>query len=283
MFKIVQRSCLAPGVHRFEVEAPLVAGAAKAGNFVIVRTAERGERIPLTIAGADRERGTITLVVQEVGKSTMEMGQLEAGDAFRDLLGPLGTPTRIERVDNLVAVAGGIGVAPLLPVIRAHKEAGSRVTTIVGARTKDLLIMCDEVEAASHEVVYATDDGSYGYHGFVTGALQRLLEAGCKFDQAIAIGPVRMMQAVCKVTAKHDIPTIVSLNAVMVDGTGMCGCCRVTVDGEVKFSCVDGPDFDGHRVDFDELCARQAFFCDEERVAKDRYQRGEGACRCQER
>jgi ferredoxin--NADP+ reductase len=283
MYRILEKRLLAPGVHRLVVEAPLVAAGAKAGNFVIVRTNSAGERIPLTIAGHDSERGTIVLVVQEVGKSTMEMGRLQAGDAFLDVLGPLGMPTHIEKVDNLVAVCGGIGVAPMLPAIRAHKALGSHVTTIVGARCKDLLILTDEVEAASHEVVYATDDGSFGYHGLVTGALEQLIEDGRKFDQAIAIGPVRMMQATCGVTARYGIPTIVSLNAVMVDGTGMCGCCRVTVGGQVKFSCVDGPDFDGHKVDFNELLARQAFFRDEENLARERFQHGEGGCRCHER
>ena len=283
MFKITEKRLLAPGIHRIDVEAPLVANSAQPGNFVVVRTCETGERIPLTIAGHDLEKGTITMVVQEVGKSTMEMGEFKVGDGFADLLGPLGTPSHIERVDTFVAVCGGIGVAPMLPIIRAHKAIGSHVITIVGARNKSMLVMTDEVEEASHEVIYATDDGSFGYHGFVTGALEELIKSGRRPDQAFAIGPVPMMRATCKLTEKYDIPTTVSLNAVMVDGTGMCGCCRVTVGGEVKFSCVDGPDFDGHKVDFHELAARQVFFRDEENLARERLQHGEGGCKCHER
>ncbi|MCR4426373.1 MAG: sulfide/dihydroorotate dehydrogenase-like FAD/NAD-binding protein [Firmicutes bacterium] len=280
MFRIVDKNLLAPGVHRFEVEAPLVARRARPGNFVIVRTTSKGERIPLTIVSHDAEKGTIILVVQEIGKSTAEMGLLRAGDSFTDVVGPLGTPTRIEKVGTVVAVAGGIGVAPILPQIRAHREIGNHVITIVGARTRNLLILTDEVEAGSHEVIYATDDGSLGYHGFVSGALEELIKSGRTVNEVIAIGPVRMMQATANVARKYDIPTTVSLNAIMVDGTGMCGCCRVTVDGEVKFSCVDGPEFDGHKVDFDELIARQSFFCAKEKVARDRFEAERGACQC---
>jgi ferredoxin--NADP+ reductase len=280
MFRIVEKCTLAPGVHRYQVEAPLVANSARPGNFVVVRTSETGERIPLTIAGHDREAGTITLVVQEVGKSTIEMGMLEPGDSFRDVAGPLGQATRIEKVGTVVAVAGGIGVAPVLPQIRAHKLIGNHVISIVGARTRDLLVLTDEVEEASHEVIWATDDGSLGYHGFVSGALEELIGSGQKIDEVIAIGPVRMMQAVANVTREHNIPTTVSLNAIMVDGTGMCGCCRVTVDGEVKFSCVDGPEFDGHKVDFDELVSRQGFFREKEQIARERFEEDRGGCKC---
>jgi NAD(P)H-flavin reductase len=250
---------------------------------VIVRTDETGERIPLTIADYDPEKGSVMLVVQEVGKSTMDIGLMEEGDSFTDVAGPLGQATPIKKVGTIVGVAGGIGVAPLLPQIKLHKEIGNHVITIVGARTRDLLILKDETEQASHEVIFATDDGSFGYHGFVTGALEELIEQGRQIDEVTAIGPVRMMQATCNLTRKYNIPTLVSLNAVMVDGTGMCGCCRVTVGGETKFSCVDGPDFDGHKVDFDELASRQAFFRDEENLARELAEQKRGGCRCHEK
>ena len=283
MFRIMEKRLLAPAVHQLVVEAPLVARRARPGNFVIVRTDETGERIPLTIADYDPEKGTVMLVVQEVGKSTMDIGLMEEGDSFTDVAGPLGQATPIKKVGTIVGVAGGIGVAPLLPQIKLHKEIGNHVITIVGARTRDLLILKDETEQASHEVIFATDDGSFGYHGFVTGALEELIKQGRQIDEVTAIGPVRMMQATCNLTRKHNIPTLVSLNAVMVDGTGMCGCCRVTVGGETKFSCVDGPDFDGHKVDFDELASRQAFFRDEENLARELAEQKRGGCRCHEK
>ena len=283
MFRIMEKRLLAPAVHQLVVEAPLVARRARPGNFVIVRTDETGERIPLTIADYDPEKGTVMLVVHEVGKSTMDIGLMEEGDSFTDVAGPLGQATPIKKVGTIVGVAGGIGVAPLLPQIKLHKEIGNHVITIVGARTRDLLILKDETEQASHEVIFATDDGSFGYHGFVTGALEELIEQGRQIDEVTAIGPVRMMQATCNLTRKYNIPTLVSLNAVMVDGTGMCGCCRVTVGGETKFSCVDGPDFDGHKVDFDELASRQAFFRDEENLARELAEQKRGGCRCHEK
>ena len=283
MFRIMEKRLLAPAVHQLVVEAPLVARRARPGNFVIVRTDETGERIPLTIADYDPEKGSVMLVVQEVGKSTMDIGLMEEGDSFTDVAGPLGQATPIKKVGTIVGVAGGIGVAPLLPQIKLHKEIGNHVITIVGARTRDLLILKDETEQASHEVIFATDDGSFGYHGFVTGALEELIKQGRQIDEVTAIGPVRMMQATCNLTRKHNIPTLVSLNAVMVDGTGMCGCCRVTVGGETKFSCVDGPDFDGHKVDFDELASRQAFFRDEENLARELAEQKRGGCRCHEK
>lgn len=283
MFRIMEKRLLAPAVHQLVVEAPLVARRARPGNFVIVRTDETGERIPLTIADYDPEKGSVMLVVQEVGKSTMDIGLMEEGDSFTDVAGPLGQATPIKKVGTIVGVAGGIGVAPLLPQIKLHKEIGNHVITIVGARTRDLLILKDETEQASHEVIFATDDGSFGYHGFVTGALEELIEQGRQIDEVTAIGPVRMMQATCNLTRKYNIPTLVSLNAVMVDGTGMCGCCRVTVGGETKFSCVDGPDFDGHKVDFDELASRQAFFRDEENLARELAEQKRGGCRCHEK
>ncbi len=283
MFRIMEKRLLAPAVHQLVVNAPMVARSARPGNFVIVRTNETGERIPLTIADYDPDKGSIMLVVQEVGKSTMDIGIMKAGDSFADVAGPLGQPTPIKKVGTIVGVAGGIGVAPLLPQIKLHKEIGNHVITIVGARTRDLLILKDEAKAASHEIIFATDDGSFGYHGFVSGALEELITSGRQIDEATAIGPVRMMQATCDVTRKYNIPTLVSLNAVMVDGTGMCGCCRVSVGGETKFSCVDGPDFDGHKVDFDELVSRQAFFRDEENLARELAEQKRGGCRCREK
>ncbi|NMA61821.1 MAG: sulfide/dihydroorotate dehydrogenase-like FAD/NAD-binding protein [Firmicutes bacterium] len=265
MFAIMEKELLAPGIHRLEVLAPLVASKAKAGNFVMVRVHSGGERIPFTIAGNNPKAGTIMLVVQEAGKSTKAIGALQAGDTLLDVVGPLGTPTHIEPVKSLVGVCGGIGVAPTLPLLKAFRAKGTEIVTIMGARNKDLFILRDEVEAVSDEVIYVTDDGSFGAQGLVTDALTQLLEEGRKFDQAIAIGPARMMQATCKVTEYYGVPTIVSLNAIMVDGTGMCGACRVTVGGETKFTCVEGPDFDGHKVDFEELILRQAFYREEER------------------
>lgn len=280
MFIIVEKELLAPGIHRLLVQAPLVATKAQAGNFVMVRVHAGGERIPFTIADNDPEAGTITLVVQEAGKSTKAIGALHAGEALLDVVGPLGTATPIEPVQSLVGVCGGIGVAPTLPLLRAFRAKGTQIVTIMGARNKELFILREEVEAVSNEVIYVTDDGSFGVKGLVTDALTELLEAGRNFDQAIAIGPARMMQATCKVTEYYGIPTIVSLNAIMVDGTGMCGACRVTVGGETKFTCVEGPDFDGHKVDFEELILRQAFYREEEKLVKTEPKPGGENCQC---
>lgn len=280
LFTIVEKELLAPGIHKLQVQAPLVAAKAKAGNFVMVRVHAGGERVPFTIAGHDPKRGTITLVVQEAGKSTKAIGMLSVGDVLLDVVGPLGTATPIEPVQRLVAVCGGIGVAPTLPLLRAFRDKGTQILTIMGARTRDLFILREEVESVSHEVIYVTDDGSSGAKGLVTDALTELLEEGRKFDQAVAIGPARMMQATCKVTEYYGIPTIVSLNAIMVDGTGMCGACRVTVGGETKFTCVEGPDFDGHKVDFEELILRQAFYREEESRITVESQHGGEDCQC---
>mgnify|MGYP000983262171 CR=1 FL=1 len=269
MFKVLEKDLLAENIYRMVIEAPLVAAKARAGNFVIVRVSEVGERIPLTISNSDAERGTLTLIIQAVGKSTRDLVQLESGDNLRDVLGPLGTATEINPdVKRVVAVMGGIGVAPMLPLLRAYRKAGAEIVSILGARSKELLILRDEVEDLSDEVIIMTDDGSDGEKGLVTDPLRRMLEQGEKFDLAIAIGPARMMQASCQVTKEFDLPTLVSLNSIMIDGTGMCGGCRVSINGETKFACVDGPDFDGHAVDFNELVLRQGYYRDQEEHAE---------------
>ncbi len=267
MFKIVKKMNLSRDVHWMDVDAPYVARKAQPGQFVITRLGGTGERIPLTIADSDRDAGTITLVFQEVGKSTMVMGGLKQGDKLDDVVGPLGLASHIEKLDLVVCVGGGIGIAPVHPVARGYKEAGSKVISILGARSRDLLIMEDEMVRASTEVKVCTDDGSYGQKGFVTNVLEDLINEGSPIDLVVAIGPVPMMEAVSRLTKPYGIKTMVSLNPIMVDGTGMCGACRVTVGGEVKFACVDGPDFNGHEVDFAELRLRQRMYLNEERDA----------------
>lgn len=264
MFKVLEKDLLAENIYRMVVEAPLVAEKAKAGNFVIVRVSDVGERIPLTICDNDPERGTLTLIIQAVGKSTRDLVNIPVGDYVKDVLGPLGTATEIKDMGRIIAVMGGIGVAPMLPLLRAYRKQGAEIISILGARTKDLLILQDEVRSLSDEVILVTDDGSEGMEGLVTDPLRQRLESGEHFDMAIAIGPARMMQAASKVTKEFNLPTLVSLNSIMIDGTGMCGGCRVSINGETKFACVDGPDFDGHAVNFDELVVRQGYYRDEE-------------------
>lgn len=264
MFKVLEKDLLAENIYRMVVEAPLVAEKAKAGNFVIVRVSDVGERIPLTICDNDPERGTLTLIIQAVGKSTRDLVNIPVGDYVKDVLGPLGTATEIKDMGRIIAVMGGIGVAPMLPLLRAYRKKGAEIISILGARTKDLLILQDEVRSLSDEVILVTDDGSEGMEGLVTDPLRQRLESGEHFDMAIAIGPARMMQAASKVTKEFNLPTLVSLNSIMIDGTGMCGGCRVSINGETKFACVDGPDFDGHAVNFDELVVRQGYYRDEE-------------------
>lgn len=264
MFKVLEKGLLAENIYRMVVEAPLVAEKAKAGNFVIVRVSDVGERIPLTICDNDPERGTLTLIIQAVGKSTRDLVNIPVGDYVKDVLGPLGTATEIKDMGRIIAVMGGIGVAPMLPLLRAYRKKGAEIISILGARTKDLLILQDEVRSLSDEVILVTDDGSEGMKGLVTDPLRQRLESGEHFDMAIAIGPARMMQAASKVTEEFNLPTLVSLNSIMIDGTGMCGGCRVSINGETKFACVDGPDFDGHAVNFDELVVRQGYYRDEE-------------------
>jgi len=264
MFEIVEREEMTGGtVIRNEIEAPLIARKAKPGQFVILKANETGERIPLTMADTDPEKGTITIIYMVVGKSTAIFRNLKVGDAYQDIIGPLGAPTHLEKVGKVVCVGGGTGIAVLHPITRALKEIGNDVTCIVGARSKDILILEDEMKKASNDLRICTDDGSYGHHGFVTDVLKEVLEKG-DIKLAVAIGPVPMMKFVSKMTKEYNVKTMVSLNPIMVDGTGMCGCCRVSVGGETKFACVDGPEFDGHKVDYDELMLRLLAYREDE-------------------
>lgn len=252
---IVEKEYFSPKVVRLVVEAPLIAQSRKPGHFVIVRVGERGERIPLTIADADPARGTITLVVQAVGRSTEMICALNPGEYLTDVVGPLGQATKIEKYGTVVCSGGGVGVAPLLPIIKAMKQAGNRVVSILAARTAELIILEEEVRRYSDEVIIMTDDGSAGTKGLVTAGIETVIERE-KVDLVVTIGPAIMMKFVALTTAKHGVPTMCSLNTIMVDGTGMCGACRVTVDGKTRFVCVDGPEFDAHKVDFDEMLLR---------------------------
>ncbi len=264
MFKIVNREEMSDGtVVLNDIDAPKIARKAKPGQFVILKANEEGERIPLTMAETNPEKGTVTVIYQVVGKSTALFKTLQVGDGYQDVIGPLGKATHIEKVGNVVCVGGGTGIAVLHPITRALKEIGNHVTCIIGARTQDLLILEDRMKAASHELLVCTDDGSYGHHGFVTDVLKDVLEKG-DTNQVVAIGPVPMMKFVSLMTKEYDVPTLVSLNPIMVDGTGMCGGCRVSVGGHTKFACVDGPEFDAHKVDFDELMLRLQAYCEDE-------------------
>ena len=255
MFKILEKEYFSPKVVRLEVEAPLIARSRRAGHFVIVLCGDKGERIPLTIADSDVERGIITLVVQAVGESTTAICALEPGDCLTDVVGPLGQATHIARFGTVVCCGGGVGVAPLLPIIKAMKEAGNRVVSVLAARTKDLIILEDQVREYSDELIIMTDDGSYGQKGLVTQGVEQVILRE-HVDMAVTIGPAIMMKFVSLLTKKYDVPTMCSLNTIMVDGTGMCGACRVTVGGKTRFVCVDGPEFYAHQVDFDEMMMR---------------------------
>ncbi len=259
MFKIISKTSLSSNIKSFEISAPDIAKNSKAGQFVILRLHEKGERIPLTIAGSDPAKGTVRIIFQEAGKTTTELGALNEGQYIRDVLGPLGHPTEIKNYGTIVAVAGGVGTAEVLPVIKSLLKAGNKVITIVGARNKDLLILEDELKENSSQLLIATDDGSYGVKGFVTNILADVISKE-KINIVYAIGPVPMMKAVSNMTKEHNIETLVSLNPIMVDGTGMCGACRVTVNGKTKFACVDGPEFDAHKVNWDELVSRLSLF-----------------------
>jgi len=275
MFEILRREEMAGGTMILnEISAPLIAKKAKPGQFVILKANETGERIPLTMADTDPKKGTITIIYQIVGKSTALFKSLQVGGSFQDVIGPLGKPTHLEKVGTVVCVGGGTGVAVMHPITKALKEIGNRVIAIIGARTRDLLILEDKIRAASHELHVCTDDGSYGHHGFVTDKLKEVLT---KEDVKLAagFGPVPMMKFVSKITEEYKVKTIVSLNAIMVDGTGMCGCCRVSIGGETKFACVDGPEFDGHKVDFQELTQRLQAYKTEEAESMNQY-----ACQC---
>ena len=268
--KILRKELLSEGVYRFDVEAPRIAKKTQPGQFIILRVNEEGERIPLTVADFDREKGVITIIFQVVGASTEFLASLEEGDEILDFVGPLGKKSEIEPgLGTVVCIGGGIGVAPVYPIARGLKEAGNKVISIIGARSKDILILEKEMRAASDETIVTTDDGSYGVKGFVTTALAQLVERGEKIDLVYAIGPVVMMKSVADATRPLGLKTIVSLNPIMVDGTGMCGGCRVQVGDETKFACVDGPEFDAHLVDFAGLRERQAMYRDQEAEGKD--------------
>ncbi len=260
MYKIVSKRELNPSVTMMEIEAPFVAKKAKAGQFIIFRIDEQGERVPLTIAGYDREKGTVSIIFQKVGFATIALGKLNEGDYIQDFVGPLGKPTEVEGHKRVCVVGGGVGCAIALPSARAFKEAGAQVDVIVGFRSKDIVILEEEFKEVADNLILMTDDGSYGRHGLVTQPLQELLESGVEYDEVLAIGPIPMMKFVCKTTQPFGTKTMVSLNPIMVDGTGMCGGCRVTVGGETKFACVDGPEFDGHQVDFAELMNRNSVY-----------------------
>ena len=286
MYKIIKKVQFSEKVFRLDVEAPLIAKARKAGHFVIIRVGEKGERVPLTIAGSDPEKGTITLVVQTVGASTNKLCALNEGDYITDVVGPLGKATHIENFGTVVCAGGGVGVAPMLPIIQALKAAGNRVISVLAGRSKDLIILEDEVHKSSDEVIIMTDDGSYGQQGVVTVGIEQVIQRE-KVDKVFAIGPAIMMKFCCLLTKKYEIPTDVSLNTIMVDGTGMCGACRITVGGKTKFVCVDGPEFDGHQVDFDEMLRRAGAFKKDELEAQDEYikhmgqpEKTENPCEC---
>ena len=260
MYKIVKKQPLNPTVTRMVIEAPLIARKAEPGQFIILRVDEAGERIPLTVADYDREAGTVTIIYQIVGATTMALNRLNEGDCLQDFVGPLGRASELEGLKKVAVVGGGVGCAIAYPVAKKLHELGAEVHSVVGFRNKDLVILEDDFRAVSDKMCMMTDDGSYGEKGLVTGALENLINEGNEYDMVIAIGPLIMMKFVCGVTKKYGVKTIVSMNPVMVDGTGMCGGCRLTVGGETKFACVDGPDFDGHLVDFDEALSRGAMY-----------------------
>ena len=276
MFKIVSKEQFSEKVFRLRVEAPLIAKSYRAGNFVIIRVGEKGERIPLTIAHADAEKGIITLVIQKVGLSSSRLCDLNEGDYITDVVGPLGQATHIENFGTVVCAGGGVGVAPMLPIAAALKKAGNRVISVLAGRSKDLIILEKEVREVSDEVIIMTDDGSYGDKGLVTEGIERVIKRET-VNHCVAIGPAIMMKFVCKLTKQYEIPTVVSLNTIMVDGTGMCGACRVSVGGKTLFTCVDGPEFDGHAVDFDEAIRRQSMYRNQERTAVDNHEHN---CKC---
>jgi len=274
MYTILDKEVLSPSIVRFWIDAPAIARKRRPGQFVIVRVDERGERIPLTIADADPVRGAIALVVQAVGTSTHKLNALDRGAALADVAGPLGRPTRIEPGSSVCCVGGGIGTAVAYPIAAGVRAMGGTVAAVIGARTRDLIILEAEMKRVASPCIVTTDDGSYGGHGLATDALETLVDAGYAFDEVVAVGPLPMMRAVCDVTRPRGIRTTVSLNPIMVDGTGMCGGCRVSIGGEQKFVCVDGPEFDGHLVDFGELSARLRAYRDDEARALERYRAG---------
>ena len=270
MNKILEKEYFSDKVVKLVVENPLIANSRKPGNFVMLRIGEDGERFPLTIAGADPVKGTITLVVQIMGVSSSKLVALEVGESITDLVGPLGKPTHIEKIGTILAAGGGVGVAPLLPIVEAFKKAGNRVVTVIAARNKDLIILEDEIRKWSDELIVMTDDGSHGRQGLITVGMEEIIQRE-KVDECIVIGPAIMMKFASILTKKYNIPTQASLNSIMVDGTGMCGACRVTVGGKTRFTCVDGPEFDAHKVDFDEMLMRLGGYTQEEKKATEIY------------
>ncbi len=280
MFKIVNKQILAQSIKKIEVLAPELAAKAKAGQFIILRIDETGERIPLTLADFDSEMGTISLIYQEVGRTTIDLGRLESGDYLQDLVGPLGQASEIEEYGTVVCVGGGVGVAPIYPITRALANADNHIISVIGARSKDHLILAEEMQTVSEKLYIATDDGTLGHKGFVTDILKQIIDKGIQIDLVVAIGPLLMMKAVSELTKPYGIKTVVSLNPVMVDGTGMCGACRVAVGQATKFACVDGPEFDGHQVDWSLAETRARMFVEEEKQAMEGCGSG-GECHCQ--
>ena len=278
MHEIVAKKELASGIKSVEIFAPEIAEKSQAGQFVILRVDEKGERFPLTLVDWDRKKGTITLIFLEIGLSTKKLGALKEGDVVLDIAGPLGNPSEIENFGTVCVIGGGVGTASAYPIARALKEAGNKVISIVGAKTTGLLILEDEVEKISDELYISTDDGTKGQKGFVSDVLKMLIQKGYNFDLVYAIGPAVMMRAVAEVTRPYNIKTIVSLNSIMVDGMGMCGACRVTVGGETKFACVDGPEFDAHKVNFGELMKRQMAFIADEKMALEHWENRRCSC-----
>jgi len=276
-FKILARDDITSESVRMVVAAPHVARKCHPGQFIMFRLDERGERVPLTIADFDRDAGTITIIFQKVGKTTYHLATFREGDDILDFVGPLGRHLDLGKIGTVACLGGGLGVAPIYPKVRALREGGNRVVSIIGARRKDLVILEEDMRAHSDELFVTTDDGSYGFHGFVTDQLRVLMDEGRKFDACLAVGPIPMMEAVCKLTAERDLKTFVSLDTIMVDGTGMCGSCRVTVGGETKFTCVDGPVFDGHQVDWTEAKRRQCRYQPEERRALEIFEKERGS------
>ncbi len=270
MFSIVKKEILSPTITRYEIKAPYIAKKRRAGNFIMLRIEENGERIPITIVDSDLSKGTITIIVQSIGKTTKLLATKRVGDAILDVVGPLGTPTPIEFFGDIVCIGGGVGTAEVYPIARALKDVGNTIYSIIGARSKDLIILEEEMSAISKECYITTDDGSYGRKGIVTDQLKDILDSNKNIKAVYAIGPLPMMKAVSNLTKSYGVKTLVSLNAIMVDGTGMCGGCRVTIGGKMKFACVDGPEFDGHLVDFDELIKRNRTYIDLERISDER-------------
>jgi ferredoxin--NADP+ reductase len=279
VYRIIQKEILAPTITKYVIEAPYVARKRKAGNFVIIRVEETGERIPLTLVDGNLKEGTVTLIVQAIGKTTKALALKNAGEYIMDLMGPLGNPTPIETGKTIACIGGGVGTAELYPITKALKEAGNTIYTIVGARSKELVILEKEMQQVSDTLYITTDDGSYKRKGFVTDQLKELLDANLGINMVYAIGPLPMMKAVSNLTRPYNVRTVVSLNAVMVDGTGMCGGCRVSINGQMKFACVDGPEFEGHEVDFDEMLLRNRSYAEMEKISVDRFTEEPHVCK----